>query len=214
MLRYNPFTNDGSSGGVINVVASEETFMRLTGVEEFMIVDVQLEDRAKENPDEIAAQIRELSKGYHFRDRRQEGENRSFVYAMMVFVYGFLGMIALIALLNIMNSISMSVSAKIGQYGTMRAIGMSGEQLTRMIAAEAFTYAASGCLTGCLAGLVLSKWMYDVLITAHFYYFTWNVPVWQLVIAVSFVSVSALAAVHAPAKRIREMAVTETIHEL
>ena len=69
-------------------------------------------------------------------------------------------------------------------------------------------------LTGCLAGLVLSKWMYDVLITAHFYYFTWNVPVWQLVIAVSFVSVSALAAVHAPAKRIREMAVTETIHEL
>ncbi|MDE5932838.1 MAG: ABC transporter permease, partial [Lachnospiraceae bacterium] len=30
MLKYNPFTNDGSSGGVIDIVASQETFTRLT----------------------------------------------------------------------------------------------------------------------------------------------------------------------------------------
>lgn len=214
MLRYNPFTNNGSSDGVIDIITSQETFARLTGINDFVIIDVQMDSREKEKSEAAVLQIRKLSEGYDFRDRRQEGENRSFVYALKVFVFGFLGIIAMIALLNIMNSISMSVSARISQYGTMRAIGMSGKQLTEMIAAEAFTYAASGCLVGCLAGLVLSKYMYDFLVTAHFYYFTWSVPVGQIAIAVSFVSVSALAAVYAPAKKIREMAVTEIINEL
>lgn len=211
MLRYNPFTNDGSSGGVINVIASRETFMRLTGISDYMIVDVQL---TKEKSDETAAQIRELSGGYHFRDRREEGEAAKEFDAMMVFGYGFIAIIALIALLNIMNSISMSVSARTGQYGAMRAIGMSGRQLVKMIAAEAFTYAAFGCAAGCTAGLALSKYLYDFLITAHFYYYTWEVSFGQIAAAVLFVSISALAAVHAPSKRIREMAVTETINEL
>ncbi len=211
MLRYNPFTNDGSSGGVINVIASRETFMRLTGISDYMIVDVQL---TKEKSDETAAQIRELSGGYHFRDRREEGEAAKEFNAMMVFGYGFIAIIALIALLNIMNSISMSVSARTGQYGAMRAIGMSGRQLVKMIAAEAFTYAAFGCAAGCTAGLALSKYLYDFLITAHFYYYTWEVSFGQIAAAVLFVSISALAAVHAPSKRIREMAVTETINEL
>lgn len=214
MLRYNPFTNDGSSGGVFDIIASQETFTRLTGIDDYVIVDVQMDDRENEKSDAAVMQIRKLSDGYDFRDRRQEGEVRSFFYALMVFVYGFLGIIALIALLNIMNSISMSVSARSSQYGTMRAIGMSGKQLTRMIAAEAFTYAVSGCLAGCTIGLILSKYMYDFLITSHFYYFTWSLPVGQIVLAVLFVVVSALAAVSAPAKRIRDMAVTETINEL
>ena len=113
-----------------------------------------------------------------------------------------------------MTSISMSVSARINQYGAMRAIGMSVGQITKMIASEAVTYAVSGCIVGCVVGLPLSKWMYDVLITSHFYYFTWSLPAMQIVIVVLFILLSALAAVYAPSKRIREMAVAETINEL
>ena len=40
---------------------------------------------------------------------------------------------------NIVNSISMSVSARIKQYGAMRAVGMDNRQLKRMISAEAYT---------------------------------------------------------------------------
>lgn len=40
----------------------------------------------------------------------------------------------------------MSVSARTKQYGVMRAVGMDGSQLTRMVAAEAFTYAVSGLI--------------------------------------------------------------------
>ena len=214
MLKYNPFTNDGSSGGVIDIVTSQETFTRLTGITDYTILDVQLESRSGDESDAAVEQIRRLSDAYDFRDRRDEGSIASEYYAIMVFGYGFVAIIALIAMLNIMNSISMSVSARINQYGAMRAIGMSVGQITKMIASEAFTYAVSGCIVGCVIGLPLNKWMYDVLITSHFYYFTWSVPIMQIVIVVLFILLSALAAVYAPSKRIREMAVTETINEL
>jgi len=120
----------------------------------------------------------------------------------------------LVTVLNIMNSISMSVSAKIKQYGAMRAVGMDERQITKMITAEAVTYAVSGCAVGFIIGLLVSKQLYDYLITARFSYTTWNIPVVSLVIILLFVVAAAIAAVYAPAKRIRNMAVTDTINEL
>lgn len=108
----------------------------------------------------------------------------------------------------------MSVSARTKQYGAMRAVGMDSGQLTGMIAAEAFTYALAGCILGCGVGLPLSKLLYDKLVTTHFPYFTWTLPVSSLLIILLFVLLATLTAVHAPAKRMREMAVTETINEL
>ena len=67
--------------------------------------------------------------------------------------YSFLMILAMITVFYIMNSISMSVSARIRQYGYMRAIGMDRNQLKKMISAEAFTYAVSGLIVGCAVGL-------------------------------------------------------------
>ena len=108
----------------------------------------------------------------------------------------------------------MSVSARMKQYGAMRAVGMDGRQLTGMIAAEAATYAFSGCIIGCAAGLSLSRLLYDKLITSHFPYHTWSLPVPALCIILLFVLSATAAAVYAPSKRIRRMAITETINEL
>lgn len=214
LLRYSPFSNDGGSDGKIMIIASDETYIRLTGITEYALLDVQMEKGPAKVNDAAVEQIRALAEAYEFQDRREEAEGVREYYAFMAFGYGFIVIIALIALLNIMNSISMSMSARIGQYGAMRAVGMGARQLTRMIAAEAFTYAVSGCVVGCPAGLLLSKYLYDHLITSHFYYFTWQVPVGQILIVLAFVFTTAVAAVHTPAKRIREMAVTDVINEL
>ena len=108
----------------------------------------------------------------------------------------------------------MSVSARMKQYGAMRAVGMDGRQLTGMIAAEAATYAFSGCIIGCAAGLPLSRLLYDKLITSNFPYHTWSLPVPALCIILLFVLGATAASVYAPSKRMRRMAITETINEL
>jgi len=213
MLKYSPFSNDGSTDGKVNVITTEETFTRLTDITDYAIIDVQMASKSTNENNEAVEQIRRLSTGYKFRDRRSESV-QSVYYAFLTFVYGFLAIIALIALLNMMNSISMSVSARMNQYGIMRAIGMSERQLTKMVAAETFTYSVFGCVVGYAVGLPLSKYMYDNIITSHFYYATWSVPVAQLVMIAVFVFAAAVVAIYAPSKRIREMEVTETINEL
>ena len=150
---------------------------------------------------------------YSFRDKREQ--RTSGTYAAFVFcVYGFLAIITLVTVLNIINSISMSVSARMKQYGAMRAVGMDERQIAKMIAAEAVTYSFWGCIVGCIVGLPLSKLLYDFLIAEHFPGAVWNFPVSSLIVILLFVVLAATVAAYAPAKRIRNISVTETINEL
>ena len=54
----------------------------------------------------------------------------------------------------------------------------------------------------------------NLMTLAHFPYASWTLPVRPLTVIVLFVVLSAALAAYAPARRIRKMAVTETINEL
>lgn len=211
MLKYDIFSSDGLSHGRISLIASGETFVRLTGTTDYSLVSVQT--TADATDEDVAAISAMLDETYVFRDLREQRTYGTYL-AFVLCVYSFLAIIALVTVLNIMNSISMSVSARSRQYGAMRAVGMDGRQVTRMIAAETFTYALAGCVIGCIAGLAVGKLLYNILIEGRFVYAVWTLPVFRLLIVVTFVVAAAAAAIHAPSRRMRKMAVTETISEL
>lgn len=211
LLKNDPFSSDGLTGGKMTLIASGKTFTRLTGVKDYSLIMIQISADADE--EEVQAIRGAAGERYVFHDRRDQ--STAGTYTAFVFcVYGFLVIITLVTVLNIINSVSMSVSARIRQYGAMRAVGMEERQIRKMIAAEAFTYAVLGCAAGCAAGLLLSKALYDTLITAHFKYAVWSLPVGEMVIILAVVGFAAAAAAYAPAKRMREISVTETINEL
>lgn len=211
LLKYSPFTNSGSTEGKIDLICSEETFQRLTGEKDYGIIDVQLTDEATD--EEVAAIGERVNSTYQFIDRRDEADRSTF-WAFSLFIYGFLVIIALITVLNIINSIAMSVSARTRQYGAMRAVGMDSRQLTRMIAVEAVTYAACGSIVGIMIGLPLHKLLYDRLITAHFPYYSWEFPSLALMIIILFIVCASMCAFITPARRICRLPITETINEL
>lgn len=211
MLKYDLFSEDGLAQGRVSLITSSETIVRLTGVTDYSLVMIQTTGDVTD--EDVSAMSAVLGEGLTLHDER-EGRTAGTYTAFVLCVYGFLAIIAMVTLLNIMNSISMSVSAKIRQYGAMRAVGMGSGQVTRMIAAEAITYALAGCVVGCVVGLALGKMLYDLLIDGRFPYAVWTIPISRLLIVAIFVALATLAAVCAPAKRMREMAVTETINEL
>ena len=211
LLKYDPFSSDGLTHGEVTLIMSGETFIRLTGITGYSLISVQTTGNVTE--EDVEAIRAAAGEDCVFSDRRDQ--NTSGTYrAFAACVYGFLFVITLVTVLNIVNGISMSVSARTKQYGAMRAVGMDGRQITKMIAAEAFTYALSGCAAGCAAGLFISKWLFDVLIAAHFAYAVWELPVNSLLVILLTVILAAVLAVWAPAGRIRKLSVTETIGEL
>ncbi len=201
----------GSVSGSPVIVCSEETFMRLTGEQGYMMINIIL---AKGASEEDVDKIRSLAGSDSFIDRREEElEVYSSYWVFRLAAYGFLAIISFITVLNIMNSVSMGVSARIRQYGAMRAVGMEGRQLTKMIMGEAVTYAFCGTAVGVTIGLMFHYLIYATIVVTHFGG-AWKVPFSTVGIILLLVSVSCVAAVYAPAKRIRNMAITATINEL
>lgn len=209
LLKNDPFSDDGLTNGKITLISSSDTFIRLTGEENYSLVMVQTTgDATDEDVHAIQAAAGEVFSFRDMRDERTAGTYMAFVSC----VYAFLAIIALVTVLNIVNSISMSVSARTTQYGAMRAVGMDARQVTKMIAAEAATYAVLGCIAGCIIGLPLSKLLYDLLIVEHFPYAVWHFPLGSLLIILLFVSLAAIVAFLAPARRICSMPITATLN--
>lgn len=91
------------------------------GTTDYLLVMVQL---TKDATDENVEAIRNVTgKEYSFSDKREQRTAGTYM-AFMIFIYGFLAIIILVTVLNIMNSISMSVFARTKQYRAMRAVGM------------------------------------------------------------------------------------------
>ena len=204
--------SEGAFPDDVTLIAPEALFRQVAGDQNYNMVGVQLDRTADED---ILFTLADLATDdVIMQDLRESNrQDRGTYYAVRIVLYGFLAIIGGISLLNIVNSISMSVSARARQYGAMRAVGMEDVQLCRMIAAEAGTYAASGLLVGVAAGLVLHRALYTRLIT-HYFGVVWRVPFGLLAVLCLFVAGAAALAVHGPVKRLQAMPVTAAINEL
>ena len=205
---------DADTGRLTDMaICSEALFQKLTKETGYAVLDVQLRrDATDEQVQEIRrAMEQECGTDVIFSDRRiSNREARGASFSMSVFLYGFLAVIALIGFFNMINSIAMSVSARIKEYGVMRAIGMSVPQLIRMVISEAVTYAAFGLLFGCAAGLVLNRFLFRVLVTSRWGE-PWSLPAGELLVITAVMSASVCLAVAGPAKQLGNMTAMDTI---
>ena len=191
------------------LVCSEPTFIEIVGDSGYAAIDIQL---SGSGDDETISAIRSLVPAdSSVSDKRlANSEAQSSYYTGAVFIYGFLIIIALITVFNIFNSMNASVASRTKQYGIMRSIGMGANQLYKMIAAEAFTYAILGCVIGCVLGLPLNRAMFQFLI-ADKWGIEWTIPISSLLLIVLLCLISAAIAIRRPMKQISKMAIVDTI---
>lgn len=204
--------SQGLFGDDLIIICSQETFDRIMGNTKYGLIGVKLTPNATEKTIE---EIRNLENDdIIITDQRESNQQDHATYwAIRIVCYGFFAIIGIISLFNIINSISMSVSARTKQYGAMRAVGMDNRQLKRMISAEAYFYAISGLIVGCGIGFPVSRFLYSRLIT-HYFGIEWSFPILWFGIVFIFIFICAITAVHAPVKHMRNMAITATINEL
>lgn len=204
--------SEGIYSSDYSIICSQETFKRLTGEQNYNLIGIQLNADAT---DETIKEISSLADGNTiFSDlRNRNQEDRTTYLAAQFLIYSFLGIIAMISLFNIINTISMSATSRTKQYGAMRAVGMDSRQITQMISAEAFTYAFSGLIVGCGIGLPLSRFLHLKLITRYFGV-AWSFPYLLIGIITVFILASVILAIHKPSKRLCGMTITTTINEL
>ena len=187
-------------------ICSEQTFTALTGINEYSIIEVQ-------SSSDVSSAIREIiSPDLKLLDYQQRNEEVQNGYlAAAVFVYGFLGVIALVALINIVNTVNASVSSRMNNYGVMRAVGMSGKQLKKVVRAEASAYALTGCIIGSILGILLHRILFGMLVSSMWGE-PWKPPIVFLAVTVGAAIITTMIAVIFPAKRIEKTDIVNVVN--
>lgn len=200
VLNSHPFDEEP---GTITVFCSEALFQKLTGERGYTVIDLQVRWGTT---DADAEELRALAgDGMTFSDRRmRNAEVMGAYYAFLLFLYGFLILILMISAFHIINSMSMSVSARMDQYHSLYAIGMSRTQILRMVAAEAGAYLFFGILTGVPGGLLLNRFLFRIMVTSR-WGDPWRAPAGELVVVLVLLTVSTVVSLYGPSKRIQMM---------
>ncbi|MDK7376463.1 FtsX-like permease family protein [Peptoniphilus harei] len=211
LLKYDPFSSDGETGGKTTIITSNETFKQITNENGYNLVMLQTDENFS---NESINEVQKIMGNKNTINDRREQKTTGTYMAFMFFVYGFIAIIGLVSLLNSINSISISVSSKIKQYGMMRAVGMDKLQIKRMIKVESATYGFFGCFIGIIGGVLLNKIIFTKLIENHFSYAIWQFPILPTMISIGFILISVILSTYKPIKRINKMSITANINEL
>lgn len=86
-----------------------------------------------------------------------EGIVRQFNAVMLIvgiFVYGFIGVISLIGLTNIFNTISTNMQLRSKEFASLKSIGMTKKEFNRMIRLESLMYGIKSLLIGIPLGVL------------------------------------------------------------
>lgn len=192
------------------IICSEDTFRQLTGDEDYTIIDIQLTGKATD--DDVDAMRSLAGTGCTFSDQRIDKQSvLGANYSFKLFIYGFLFLIAMVTICNIINCVAMSVEARMKQYGGLRAIGLNDRQLKRMIIAETATYAVTGGICGTVLGLALNRKLFEILVSYRWGE-PWSLPTAELGIIIGIVMISVILAIHGPIRKIREMSIVDTLN--
>uniref|UniRef100_UPI0040569641 ABC transporter permease n=1 Tax=Agathobacter sp. TaxID=2021311 RepID=UPI0040569641 len=99
-------------------------------------------------------------------------ENRSLIFVINVFAYGFIVLISLIAAANVFNTISTNISLRRREFAMLKSVGMSNKELNRMMNFECVLYGSRALLYGIPVSAAITWLIYKVVsdgYTAGFY---------------------------------------------
>lgn len=84
------------------------------------------------------------------------------VLVISIFLYGFIGVITLIGITNIFNTITTNMNLRKKEFAMLKSIGMTKKEFNRMIRLESIFYGVKSLIIGIPIGLLLSYGMYNV----------------------------------------------------
>ncbi|MFZ5354154.1 MAG: ABC transporter permease [Bacillota bacterium] len=195
----------------IAIITSENTFKHLVGNEGYHGFDIEVTKDA--DKDAIKQRLVEISQSVKGGKLTDFGEMAGIMsqarLAVSVLLYGFVAVIALIGVLNIMNTISTNLILRTREFGTQRAIGMTMGQMKKMIVVEGIFYGIIGAVWGTSIGLILSRLLFNSM--NNVYGMVWKLPINAVIIAVTGTIAVTLLSTLVPLKRVANMNIIEAI---
>ena len=139
---------------------------------------------------------------------QQKGNDRM-ILVLEIFLYGFIIVITLIAVTNVINTVNTNMNLRRREFAMLRSIGMTQKDFSRMIRAEGILVSLKSVLFGLPLGAVLS-YLVHLAVKSQFSY-TYLFPWKAMVIAVFAVAFIVGIIMFTAVSRIRKQNIIEAI---
>ena len=131
------------------------------------------------------------------------------VLVISIFLYGFIGVITLIGITNIFNTITTNMNLRKKEFAMLKSIGMTKKEFNRMIRLESIFYGVKSLIIGIPIGLLLSYGMYNVFKNSM--EMEYVLPYKAIAVAVIFVAVVIDIIMRYSMSKINKQNIIETI---
>lgn len=109
-------------------------------------------------------------------------QDQQIIIVLSIFTYGFITLITLISVANILNTISTSIALRKREFAMLKSMGMTPKGFSQMIRYESIFYGLKALLYGLPLSLIAMFGMYKALSDSFSYQFT--LPWIEIIIAV------------------------------
>ena len=131
------------------------------------------------------------------------------VLVISIFLYGFIGVITLIGITNIFNTITTNMNLRKKEFAMLKSIGMTKKEFNRMIRLESIFYGLKSLIVGIPIGIILSYGMYTIF--RNNMEMEYVLPYKSIVISIVFVAVIIGIIMKYSMSKINKQNVIETI---
>ena len=210
IIVNNPLPYLSGEDASIGLFTTKQTFSSISSIQPNAIKTIL---KSGTDNDSIVNSIKDLAaqnggQSMDMRDNRKM--SNQFLLVAYIFIYGFISIIALIGILNIVNTMSTNIYVRRRELALLRAGGMTMHQVNLMIAIESLLYGLLALIIGLGAGIPLHKLFYEQTVKLNFG-IPWGLPWFFIIISAVVTIIACLLSIIMPLRQTKRMIITESI---
>jgi putative ABC transport system permease protein len=119
----------------------------------------------------------------------EQAGSRAIIRLLMIFIYGFVGMLTLIGLTNVISTIATNVRSRSREFAVLQSVGMTHNGLNRMLNLESILCSVKSVIYGIPLGIAASYLIFIGILQAVDFGFSFPwLPILQCILAVFFIT--------------------------
>lgn len=196
-----------------DMIVSENIFDKLSGFKPYRIITVNKE-KGYDNRglEKKIISIARQGKGVTVRDfTTQRKEMNKYGETKMTFLYVISLVLFIISMFNIINNISYSLISRTGEFGMIRAVGLTNKEFRQMIRTEGIFYGMVSSIFSLIIGISIEHRLYE--------YHIWSIEnprfilQWKTYVLVVCVNILiGLLSTYIPSRKIKKLSIVESIN--
>lgn len=216
ILNKNPldYNNDGYAQDGMNFIFTEDMYKKLNSKLNYNGLGIVFKDGTSRDKLYKYFVNKASEIGGYYTDYYKEAENsKKSDFEMAVFVYGFIALITLISAVNIINTVSINLILRKAEFAMLMAIGMTKEQLTRMVILEGTLHGIIAAVLGTFIGAGLDFILIKIIAGSEFKDFDLKLPIATIACGILAAILITLIASLIPLRKLKNMDVIENLRE-